>query len=404
MLGALVFLSAAVFICSRFVAGGFLRLLVFIALVGSPFTLDHLVAARGYSMAIGFLLAEVAALSAAIVPGAKRVSMIPVALGSFCAGLSFSANFSFAFVAAATLLAFLAWALVECPATSRLRLLAVAVAPGLVLALAICGWTLAHWPPNQFIWGAQSLNEFLAGLRDYSFDRRNPVASNPLMVRIPRFVSTTLIAVGSVAALALIVPSFRVRQRSGFALFTFGSLALALAFHLAAYGVFYLLLPLGRTALFIPVLATLSLGCALGFTQTSKALKVARVLGFLAIGCSDAYFLGCLRYSFFREWVWNADSRETYRVVSDLHQRCGVSDFAVEWRYTGVLNFYRRMYNDNTLKEFERGDPFVPGHRAYVLYFPGEGAFVRDAHLRIVYRNETYGTAVAVQQDVCPAA
>lgn len=81
-----------------------------------------------------------------------------------------------------------------------------------------------------------------------------------------------------------------------------------------------------------------------------------------------------------------------------------MKDVALEWRYVGPFNFYRRMYRQLSLNELKRGDPFSPGRSAYVLYFPGEQEFVKANDLDVIYRNESYGTAIAVPKGSCAAA
>src|SRR5207237_245053 len=86
----------------------------------------------------------------------------PVLFGaSICAGLSFCANFSFAYVNSAALLMFLLWAIWQNWHTSSrfedrhsrvrvtARLLAACILPGLLVVIVICGSVLLDWPKGH---------------------------------------------------------------------------------------------------------------------------------------------------------------------------------------------------------------------------------------------------------------
>ncbi len=71
----------------------FVQLTIFVCLVFNPFIFDYLVAARGYSLALAFLL-----WAMVYSPNYIRTSVVACAVSSLCAGMSVNANFSFAFV------------------------------------------------------------------------------------------------------------------------------------------------------------------------------------------------------------------------------------------------------------------------------------------------------------------
>jgi hypothetical protein len=112
------------------------QLALFIGLVCNPFVLDYLVAARGYSPAIGFLLAAIAFLGSVMLEEGK-LRTVRVALASLSLGLSFCANFSFAFVDGIVMLIFLVSAVPRME--NRAKLAAAGLLPGALVALLICG-------------------------------------------------------------------------------------------------------------------------------------------------------------------------------------------------------------------------------------------------------------------------
>ena len=57
ILGAIVYISSALWFCLLVTSRKLLQVPMFICLVYNPMVLDYLIAARGYSLAMGFLLA-----------------------------------------------------------------------------------------------------------------------------------------------------------------------------------------------------------------------------------------------------------------------------------------------------------------------------------------------------------
>ncbi len=55
-----------------------------------------------------------------------------------------------------------------------------------------------------------------------------------------------------------------------------------------------------------------------------------------------AYFAGCLRLGYFKEWRFDADAKQLYWAAVDANRRCGVGSSSTHWMYPGVLNFYKR--------------------------------------------------------------
>ncbi|HXR36540.1 MAG TPA: hypothetical protein VN754_11350, partial [Candidatus Binataceae bacterium] len=60
ILGALIYIGSALYLCLLITGRKLLQLPLLMCLIYNPVILDYLVAARGYSLAIGFLLAAIA--------------------------------------------------------------------------------------------------------------------------------------------------------------------------------------------------------------------------------------------------------------------------------------------------------------------------------------------------------
>jgi len=84
--------------------------------------------------------------------------------------------------------------------------------------------------------------------------------------------------------------------------------ALALAGHLAAHVFFGVLLPLGRTGLFLAPLGALA---PAPIVEAAPGLSGERAWPRLALAA--LYFLGCLRLTYFKEWRYGADDEDHLR-------------------------------------------------------------------------------------------
>jgi hypothetical protein len=98
LIGAAVYIGAAWVLARGIGRSGWLSWATFVCLTFNPFVMDHLVAARGYSLALGFLLLAIAC---------GGLSGLPYV--SICLALSFASNFSFALADAAVMLFILLW-------------------------------------------------------------------------------------------------------------------------------------------------------------------------------------------------------------------------------------------------------------------------------------------------------
>jgi hypothetical protein len=143
---------------------------------------------------------------------------------------------------------------------------------------------------------------------------------------------------------------------------------------------------------------TLASGAALAIRFQSGTKRVIRYLGIGVLILAAAYFVGCLRLGYFKEWRFNADSKQVYRVVDGLRRRCGVSGIVTEWRYAGPLNFYRRSYGNYSIPEFAGAGVSLPTDKnIYVVYYPNNEEFIKQQRLEVVYHNEETNAAVAIR-------
>src|SRR5690242_5513345 len=188
LIGGAIYIGSALYLCVLLTDRKLLRLALFVCLVYNPMVMDYLVAARGYGLAVGFLLAAIAVIaSAMLAPGGQNEAAVrkKCAWVSCLLALSFAANFSFAFVDGMTFLLFVLLAIrQERTSGAGMRtLLAWCVGPGLTIALVLCGWTLANWRQGELYFGAKSLVEMWKDVTRASFDEINANMASPVLQR-----------------------------------------------------------------------------------------------------------------------------------------------------------------------------------------------------------------------------
>jgi hypothetical protein len=377
--------------------------------------MDYLVAARGYSLALGFLTC---AIAVAVHHQARDATARAAAhyrtcmLISACAALSVSANFSFAIAGALTVLGLLVWICRERP-VRHLRTLAACVVPGLAIAYFLVGSILLSWPRGAFIWGAKSLLETFRSLLRAAVFEPNEYFLNPrlhhyfvdfgpfLFPALGLFLVWRLVAL----FLARTTPRDAAARRLGaLAMICGGAVVLALAIHQILYMVAGILLPLDRTALYVFLLVLLPVGAVAAIevpTRMGNGSRRAITVMLLLLACHS---LACLRLTYFNEWKYDADMKHVYSVLAYYNHTCGVTDVSVNWRYVSALNAYRGMSGRETIKELPTGpevvDSYPSGYQAYVVYAASDSGFVQREELNVVYRDGFTDAEVAVRPEV----
>ncbi|MGE5645575.1 MAG: hypothetical protein ACM336_07275 [Acidobacteriota bacterium] len=397
LIGAAIYIAACCWLCRAIARERILHIPLFLCLVYNPFVMDHLVAARGYSMAAGFFLTGLAVVIA------KR-SLGSCALFSVCMGLSFVANFSFGFAAAAAVLvvAIRAWR-----SEGSLKTAAACALPAPAIALALASSTLLHWKAGQFNYGATSLRETFAGIAQASLYEVNPFLVPPHLYPVFQELGSWVLPLLGAAVLVRLVALLRVRPLrleklgpfAGLALLFGGILLVAVGAHRLAYRLFHLLMPLERTGLFLVPLIVLAIGALAAVPLHSRLGRISRAALSASLCLLSVYFLSCLRLTYFKTWHWNADSDKVYAALEHCNRAYGITDIAVEWRYAGVLNFYRREPLPLFKREFP---PFPEDKQAYVLnvFEPEERAFIAAHRLKVVYSNPFTHSVIAVRPEL----
>ena len=416
LVGAALYMAAALYLSSLIASTRALRWALFVCLVFNPFVFDFFVAARGYSMAAAFLLWALAIPAAALtrkLDGAERSLLWPCIASSLCAGLSFAANFSFAFADGALLLAVFLWIAYRLPLVRRpalcTRILLALIVPGLLAAALLCGPVLYGYPKTQLFFGAKSLHQTLTSLVGPSLYELNPqLLGARLSAALASRRHILLPTLGAVllCQLALLwrdrsaLRSARTAWQLHLAAVAAGSAFLALSLHWALFRMSGLLLPRDRTGMYLVVLTTIAIGAIAAVQPPSRAGRICHRALTVMLFVMAVYFLLCLRLTYFREWRYGSEANQAYSVVADYSRKLGISDVPAYWFYAGSLNFYREASGNRSVGEFisvGARKAYPEGKRAYVLYYPEDRAFIEKNGLSIVFHGKWSDVVVALQ-------
>ena len=325
LLGAAFYITASYRLCRLLGASLFVQLTVFVCLVFNPFIFDYLVAARGYGLALGFLMW--AMVYSAESQKQDSFLVVACAVSSACAGMSVNANFSFAFVNLAAMLAILLGAWYRRP-DRWMRLLAASVLPGAVIIAVVSGYALSHTHPGELIYGASTIGETFGSIIDASLFQSRLNFLTPLVFPL----------VGVTGLVWLIYSAARITPLGWAAAAIF---AVTLAIHWTAFRLFGLLLPKDRTAIFLFPLFMIFAGALAAIPPPSRIGRYLRASFLGALAIMSIYFLSCLRLTYFKEWYWDADVQKTYAILSCLNREHQVTHVASTWEYHAPLSFYQ---------------------------------------------------------------
>lgn len=282
------------------------------------------------------------------------------------------------------------------------RALLACTVPGFVLTAFLTGSILAAWPKGQFVFGAVSLGETFRSVVEASLFEVNPYLVNPPLHRVLEHGSFLLFPMLSVACLWRVLCLARRRSllrdpRGRWAVAAAAIAAAAIAAHWLLFRVFHILLPKERTAIYFVPLFFLIAGTVAAIPGGGLAARASKC----TLVVAAAYFVLCLRLTYFKEWKYDADVKETYSVLSYYNHNSGLEDIMTNWRYTAALNFYRAQSGHETIPPLKTTlPPYPAGRKAYVMYYPADERFIREHGLKIVYRGTKSDAVVAIRPEV----
>lgn len=421
LLGAALYIYVMYRLCQAISVEWKVRIPVFICLVYNPFIFDFFVAARGYGIANAFLMSAIAVSAAWHLyreqfagNGAKEL-IAASAISSGCLGMAFTGNFSLALSGGTTMALLLAWA-IRTNTVPLWKLLVAALIPGLTVVLLIPSWTLLHFH-EEIVAGTTSFKEMLWSLVDASRYQPSAFLINPLLWPVFQLLYRYLLPL--VGALALVqlfwIMRDRVWRRSlregpqqsphTAWLCALGSLVLSVAVlaageHRLLYRLFRLKMPVSRTGLFLLPLVTLAIGIAAAIPALSRGAEWTRraLLGSLCV--LSVFYFSCMRLTYFKEWDYQQDLKEAYKVVACYNHEKNVQDIESSWEYHGGMLLARLMSGRETYPPFSSTTPHTTGHQMYILERNFERDFIVQQGLKLVYEAPNSGLGIAVRPDL----
>ena len=402
LLGAAFYLFAAYRLCAALIEAKWLRWPVWICLTLNPFVLDYLVAARGYSMALGFLMVSLLA-SARVLSGHKPIQNC--AFASICVALSFTASFPFAFVDLAIIILLWTWCVVHYPHRWP-GFSAACFIPGTVTAFAIAGSVVLNWPRGQLYYGAHNIKEMWHSLVTSSLFELNPYVVHSVMLpglaAIGHWLPKAFYAVAILLVCAIAARSYGELSNDArlarFVKYLVWVLSLSFLLYWLAHRFFHLLYPMERTGIFFVVLATLWFGMAAALRPISPLGSAVRFAATAVLYAGAFYFAGCLRLTYFKEWRFDADVKTAFEVALNEERKSGTHQLVASWEYADSLKFYELYYKHTPPFLFSdmTDNPF-PIKAIYVLNFPGYHDYIEKQKFKIVYRAHPSDIVVAIR-------
>jgi hypothetical protein len=278
----------------------------------------------------------------------------------------------------------------------RPRDIVAAIVPASLVALVLASHAVLRFPKSQLWFGAWSLGEMAGSIVEGSLYRPNPWVLNPLLLPLFEWLRPAVFPILGLALAGAACAAAFERKLPGLGLLSAAILTAAVAVHLALHLGWQILLPKDRTALWLVPLLAIAAGSLVSAAFKSRAGRAARTAMDAALWVTAVYFVGCLRISHFKEWRWNADTREVYGIVAEYNRRFGITRIQTTWKDASALNCYRAMSDNRTLPSFEGVRRFEPGMQLYILDDPFDRPFADAQGLRIVYRGDLSEISIAV--------
>lgn len=407
VLGGAVYLYACYRICFRSFGGKLWSLLVFLLLTVHPFILDFLSAARGYGLALAFLLSTCAFL----LPRLQRGSLPVTAVAGAAMGLCVAANLTMLVPVLSVAAGWVAVRLAQRQFSWTWFWNSLTV-PAIVTAFVIVVLPLASAQPGEFYYGARNWTESVGAMTEVSFlYRRDGLAALPAAQSLLRLchqmAPRCFIALSAAMALAAPFSLIRLRrtakevdvrsrgdaltaERDGrlafFAVTWLGLLMINTILH----RLLHVPLPLYRTSIYFLPLATLSAASLADRFRLARwprlAFDAVAVLLILALAVQASV-------TYYTEWRFDAGTKKISQMIEREIPHKEVLRVRASWVLEATLNFYRTVHHLNWLP-LDRSNPDQPAD-AFVLV-EADQALVAKRNLRVLYRDPVSKAVLAV--------
>ena len=420
LIGGILYLLAVERLCRIFCKGRVDYVLSLSALATSPFILDFLVIARGYSLALGFLMLSLflcgSILCRTEVAGGRRHLRRTYFLISCLSALSVASNLSFAFVNVSLLVVSFSWSrllngLPHGKPYSREEVwqdFKVLVIPGSVLFLLL-NPAILKIDRYELYWGSQNWSQVYRSLIEALFDDfvKKDLWSIPLepfmwvVYNLP-WLFALCILVGGIEVLKSVVKSYQTGSildgNQKLWLFVFAIIAVTMALHSLAYLVLGVLLPKERTGIFFVSFSMLLAAISIGTFRRSPLQSIFRTCGRMSLLFAVIYFLSSFHWNYFRNWKYDSGSKDIFLALralkGDYYQKLGI-----DWLLEPSLNFYRIYYNDYDFLPFTKNKPHR--NQTYFVLLPyveEDRQFIRTHDIKIIYQHPVSKAIIGVKR------
>ena len=375
LLGGMLYLAMALRL-TRLLFGAGPTAFMCVALLGlNPFILDFLSAARGYGMALAFLLCALDQMVRYLGDGGEaRLYRASLALA-----LAVAANLTFAVPGTVLAIAF-ALAVFAGERRPGWTLVDHFLVPGAVTAFVLLVIPLSAAERGKFYYGAATLAESLESIVSASLGTAPYTA-------VFCFLAAVLIAAGAVAA-AIALRHHKGRPLDAFLLLAGGTMAGSLAALLAAHRFAGVPYPLDRTGIYwVPLFVLVA------FALLERYGRAVRIPAYCAALLCAGQFLLLFRVDRYEPWLYDAGTRRVVRELRARESGARRVRLAASWTLEPSLNFYRRMYRLDWLEPVVRGDAAAPAD--YRVLEAADRPLVEKLRLAVLYQDPVSGAVLA---------
>jgi hypothetical protein len=402
LLGGVLYLTSVYRLCNLVFKRSFYLLLAIGLLTLNPFILDFLVAARGYGLALGFLIWSIYHIVEFLSGSATSGSKWHILKASLGLALSVSANLAFVYVCAAVALMFgLLFLLQPSPKQNLARRLVVLILgfvfPGAVTATLINIGPVSHATSDNFYAGSATLSQSVKSILYYSlchgFSDRVGLLCEPYNQHQTAGVVFTLIIAALIAAITvftIVVRRLRSSASLSHLIFLNGSFLTCLAVIVAAHLTFGVLYPRDRTGLFLLPLF------AICFCLTAEYLHDFRKKSALLLAPVHLVLLLALvqhaiqfNLEYFAIWRYDTADKQMFLVLLQQKPERAPIRVGVNGLFLPSIDFYRAMYQTDGL---ETSDDIGPTSSAdYYMLYENDADRLKNAGkiLKLEYQNDT---------------
>ena len=421
LLGGLIYLLSVERLCRKFCQGRVDYLLYLLFLASSPFILDFLIIARGYSLALGFFMLALLLCGLELYeshPGENRTKHFWTyfIISCLCA-LSVASNLGFAFVIVSLLVVFFTRSCLMNGLLHRAHSawkkvcydLMLLVVPGAILFLWLNPVIFFRFDNRALYYGSQNWPDVFGSIVNAVFD---DFAKKDLWI-IPSetgmWIMQSLLWILGICMLFGGIDAFRgflnyyleksaMDANQKLWMFVFAIVAVTIILHSVANTLFGVLLPMERTGIFFVPLVMLLSAIAIGKFRAGRFPLIFRSVGRLTLLLVVVYFLSSSHMNYFRNWKYDSGTKDVFLTLRtldwDLYKGIGIN-----WLFEPSLNFYRLYYQEFDFLPFTRHS--LNSNQEYFILRANtdeDRQFIRDHNIRVIYQHPVSKAIIGIKE------